>query len=140
MSREGEEEMTEVVCEPVGDQPGVFQARFGRLPVGNYRATLKDALAADRSVAAFEVRRSITESLDLNPRDDLLAAVARQSGGRVLQPTDGDEIAAIIEQQIIDGMPVETRRTPAWDRWWVLAGILGMWTAAWTLRRRSGLI
>lgn len=140
LTREGSEERTEVICEPAGDQPGVFQARFGKLPVGNYRATLQDAADSDRSVAAFEVRRPVTEALDLNPRDDLLNAIAKESGGTVLKTFDAKEISKLIEQQITDGMPVETRRTPAWDRWWVLAGILGMWTAAWTLRRRSGLI
>ena len=140
LSREGDEELTEVVTEPAGDQPGVFQARFGKLPAGNYRATLKDAEQSDRSVAAFEVRKSITEALELEPRSELLAAVAKESGGRVLEEANGAAIAAAIERQITDNLPIETRRTPAWDRWWVLLAVLGLWTTAWTLRRQSGLI
>jgi hypothetical protein len=140
LSRDGSDDVTAIPCEPAGDQPGVFQARFGKLSPGNYRATLKDASESDRSVAAFEVRRPIAESLDLDPRNDVLAAIAKESGGEVLQDASAEEIAAIIENQITAGLPVETRRTPAWDRWWVLAAIMGMWTAAWTLRRRSGLI
>ncbi len=140
LSRDGDEQQTEIVCEPLGDQPGVFQARFGKLPAGSYRARLKDATDSDRSLTAFEVRRPIAEALDVNPRDDLLAAVAEQSGGQVLADMSAMQIAEMIETQITDGLPIETRRTPAWDRWWVLAGIIGMWTAAWTIRRKSGLI
>ncbi len=140
IAREGDDKTTEVICEPAGDQPGVFQARFGKLPPGNYRATLKNAAENDRSVAAFEVRRPIAEALEVNPRVDLLGTIAKESGGQLLADDSGKEIAAAIDQQITAGLPIETRRTPAWDRWWVLAGILGMWTAAWTLRRRSGLI
>ncbi len=138
--REGDMDSKEIICEPAGDQPGVYQARFGKLAPGNYRVTLKDAAETDRSVTAFEVRRPIAEALDMNPRDDLLASIAKESGGRVIDKLDAGRIAETIQQQIIDDLPIETRRTPAWDRWWVLLGILGMWTATWTLRRRSGLV
>ena len=79
-------------------------------------------------------------AVELKGNDAILCVMAKESGGQVLPDADGDEIAQTIEKQITEALPVETRRTPAWDRWWVLAGILGMWTAAWTLRRRSGLI
>ncbi|MCG8651525.1 MAG: VWA domain-containing protein [Pirellulales bacterium] len=140
LTRDGDEQATKVVCEPAGDQPGVYQARFGPLAAGNYRAVLLEAGENDRSVTAFEVRQPIAESLDLEPREDLLAAIAQESGGQVLSGVDGEQIAETVEQRITSGLQVETRKTPVWDRWWVLAGIIGMWTATWTLRRRSGLI
>jgi hypothetical protein len=36
--------------------------------------------------------------------------------------------------------PEQFRLTTAWDRWWVLASVFGLWTVAWGLRRRSGLV
>ena len=66
------------------------------------------------------------------------AAVAATTG--LLRRLTREEIAGVIEKQITDGLPIETQQTPAWDRWWILAGIIGMWTATWTLRRRSGLV
>lgn len=140
LSRDGDETVTPIICEPAGDQPGVYQARFGELAPGSYRATLADADPNDRSVTAFEVRQPITERLELNPRDDLLTAIAKQSGGQILAADDANVIAETIHQQLIDGLPIETQRTPAWDRWWVLLGVLGLWTAAWTVRRQNGLV
>ncbi|WP_146522287.1 vWA domain-containing protein [Stieleria varia] len=140
LSREGDDQGTTIVCEPAGDQPGVYQARFGELRPGSYRAELLGADKNDRSVTAFEVREPITERLELSPRNDLLAAIAKQSGGQVLETADAALITQTIQQQIIDSLPVETRRTPAWDRWWVLLGVLGLWTAVWTVRRQNGLV
>ena len=140
LTHDGDENVVTVTCEPAGDQPGVYQARFGELAAGSYRATLVDADQSDRSVTAFEVRQPITERLELSPRDDLLAAIAKQSGGQLLAADDASVIAETIHQQLIDDLPIETRRTPAWDRWWVLLGVLGLWTAAWTVRRQSGLV
>ena len=138
--RDGKDSISIINCEPAGDQLGVYQARFGELPPGSYQAKLVDADPNDRSVTGFEVRQPVTERLELSPRNDLLAAIAKQSGGELLQANDAEAIAETIQQQIIDGLPIETRRTPAWDRWWVLLGVLGLWTAAWTVRRQSGLV
>jgi hypothetical protein len=140
LAREGEETTTTAVCEPAGDQPGVFQARFGKLAAGSYRATLVDAEPNDRSVTAFEVRRPIAERLELDPRYDVLQAIANESGGRLLKDLDADSIARTIDQQITNGLPVETRHSPAWDRWWVMAAIIGLWSAVWTIRRQNGLV
>ena len=31
-------------------------------------------------------------------------------------------------------------RYPAWDRWWLLLGIIASWGSAWKLRRSAGLV
>ncbi|MCA9137055.1 MAG: hypothetical protein KDB00_09855 [Planctomycetales bacterium] len=130
----------DVVCEPAGDQPGVLRARFGKLAAGHYRATLVGADPADRSVTGFEVREPTAERLELSPREDILLEIASESGGQMLNANDADAIVARIDQQITNGLPIETRQTAAWDRWWVMVAIIGLWTTTWVLRRGNGLI
>lgn len=129
-----------VQCEPIGDQPGVYQVRFGKLPPGSYRATLMDAGEKDRSVTAFDVRRPIDERLDVRPQRDLLEQIAKESGGKMLDPNEPAVIADAIEEHISDSLPIETTRTPAWDKWWTLMGVLALWTTLWTFRRNGGLV
>lgn len=140
LSGETDGSTSTVVCEPVGDSPGVFQARFGKLSPGGYRAELVDSDPGDRSVTAFEVRQPIEERLELDPNTKLLQAIASDSGGQVLAATDATSIAKSIDAQVTASLPVDTRQTPAWDRWWVLLAIVGFWTTVWIIRRRSGLV
>ena len=140
LSHEDSAETREVLCEPVGDAPGVYQVRFGQLAAGSYRAELVDAASSDRSVTAFEVRQPIGEALELNPNAKLLQAIASESGGKVLDSADADAIADAVNRQIVAGLPVETTQSPAWDRWWVLGCGMGLMTMGWIVRRRNGLI
>ena len=78
--------------------------------------------------------------LDLKARPDLMARIAQSTGGMELQASDPGEIAEAFVAHFEKSRPERIRRTTAWDRWWVLAGTLLLWTAAWSLRRQSGLV
>lgn len=126
---------------PLGDEPGAFRVLFGTLPLGRYEARLVEGGA--RSAAAdmiFDVRSSSEEALDLKARPDLMAQIARQSGGAVLEGDDAPALEAQLRQHLEQGRPQQVRRLSAWDRWWVVAGVLALWAGAWALRRSSGLV
>ncbi len=79
------------------------------------------------------------ELADLRARPELMADLARLSGGRSL--TLGDKIGP--EVTSLFGAPppetVETRRSPLWDRWWWLGSVLALLALEWTVRRLNGL-
>ena len=79
------------------------------------------------------------EMSDLRPRSDLMASLARISGGQTLSASQTD--AATIGALFYNAPPVtvEYRRDPIWDRSWWLAAILGLLSVEWGIRRLKGL-
>jgi uncharacterized membrane protein len=68
---------------------------------------------------------------------DLLKSVASLSGGKVIETPE--QLAALVSALPVEVGPSTVSRTPAWSLWWVLAVVLGLWTAEWTIRRATGL-
>jgi hypothetical protein len=122
-----------------GQDPGVFRVSFGVLPPGQYEARVAGAGATEASVR-FDVQQSVREQLDLAARPDLMARIAEDSGGAVLQTASGRQVAALYDAYAHNAQPQRVRRTPAWDRWYVLLAVLAVWAGAWGLRRAGGLI
>jgi hypothetical protein len=126
---------------PSADDPGAFRIAFGKLDPGRYEAHLLPPAPDDAATRiVFQVRDVGEEQLDLDPRPELMARIAQESGGAAWPDDSVNEIARQLRQQIAGSRPLRIERTSAWDRWWVLAGVLGLWCCAWALRRRGGLI
>jgi hypothetical protein len=126
---------------PAGTSPGQFRVSFGKLAEGRYEARVVGADANDSSaVTAFDVRGNLDERLDVAARPDLMRQIAETSGGAVLAADDADELASRFYRYRAGAQPAQTTRHPAWDRWWVLLAVFGLWATTWGLRRRSGLI
>lgn len=126
---------------PAGDTPGQFRVVFGQLEEGQYNAQLVGADSEDLSgKTSFDVRGNLTERLNIASRPDLLGMIAKGSGGAVLDGGDPSQLTSLLKQQLADIFPPRVQRIPAWDRWWVLVGVLTLWVVSWGLRRRSGLI
>jgi hypothetical protein len=125
----------------LGDEPGTFHVPFGKLAEGRYEAQVAGTAAEDpSSKIAFDVRSSFEEQLDLKARPDLMARIAQESGGLVLEGYETDDILKQFQEHQAQGRSLHVRRLTAWDRWWVLVAILGVWAFAWGLRRSSGLV
>ncbi len=78
----------------------------------------------------FEMRNPL-------PNHDLLRRVASVSGGTVLERPD--QLAEILSnRKVTREAPVESRQ-PAWDRWWWLAGLIGLLSIDWVWRRLLGM-
>ncbi len=128
---------------PYGDEPGMYQISFGRLPTGRYRAAVVgQPETADNSSAqiVFDVRESYAEQLDVAARPDVMARIAGDSGGAVIDSADAASVADQFEQHIAKTRPQRVRQLTAWDRWWILLGVVCVWGTAWGLRRSGGLI
>lgn len=125
----------------VADEPGAFHVDFGKLPEGRYQVKIHGASAADSfSRTVFDVRRFGEEELNLSARPDLMRRIADESGGAVLASDPAGELAGRFAEHLARLRPPRTQRTTAWDRWWVLAAVLGVWGASWWLRRAAGLV
>ncbi|MEN6459164.1 MAG: hypothetical protein ABFC63_09560 [Thermoguttaceae bacterium] len=130
-----------VGCVPQGSCPGQYQVSLGQLGEGRYSLRVAGAELRDSSSAtAFDVRQSMTERLDIKAQPSVMAMIARESGGAVLETVDSGALAQQFHQHLARSRPQRTSRTMAWDRWWTLSGALIVWAAAWSLRRRSGLV
>ncbi|MBC7967717.1 MAG: hypothetical protein H7Z17_17525, partial [Fuerstia sp.] len=127
---------------PVGEELGVYQVFAGIMPVGQYKmqlTTTEDGNSVTRSVQ-FDVRPDLREQLEVTARGDLMQRIAELSGGGVLSADNVGDIRERFHEHIQQSRPVQYQRIAAWDRWWVLTGLLSLWTTTWALRRRTGLI
>ncbi|MGQ0635964.1 MAG: CARDB domain-containing protein [Planctomycetaceae bacterium] len=128
---------------PYGDEPGVFRVALGVLPEGNYRASvirpLAGSAAETAATVAFDVRALSTEQLDVRARPDVMARIAEDSSGAVLTPDNVHTLSEGFARHYARSRTGLVRRLTAWDRWWVLLTPVGLWGAAWALRRSAGL-
>jgi hypothetical protein len=124
---------------PMGDEPGAYRVVFGKLPEGRYQARVAGTEDLTGSTA-FDVRSFSDEQLDLKARPDLMARIAQGSGGVVLDAGTPREMLEQFRAHLDQGRPQRVRRVTAWDRWWVLLGVLVVWGAAWGVRRSAGLV
>jgi len=124
-----------------GEEAGTYRVPFGKLPEGHYVARIAGS-ADDDAVAhtIFDVRDNMDEILQLAANPSLMSKIAELSGGAVLADANPAEITRQLAEHLARSRPEQVRMTTAWDRWWVLAGILTIWACAWGLRRRSGLV
>jgi hypothetical protein len=126
-----------------GDETSTFRVLFGALPEGRYQARIAVSGAAPSTSAeaiAFEVRGFADEQLDRDARPDLMARIARESGGAVLASGSPGELIMQLRAARERSRTEQVLRYPAWDRWWVLMGIIAIWGTAWKLRRSAGLV
>jgi hypothetical protein len=132
---------TRIIVPTAQDEPGVYRVQFGMLAEGRYQAAIAGvSREKPGATAVFDVRQYMEEQLDVRARPDLMARIARSTGGRELKSNDPGEIADSFLEQVDKIRPEQIRRTTAWDRWWVLASVLILWTITWSVRRSSGLV
>lgn len=126
---------------PVGNEVGVYRVNFDVLPEGRYTARLDGTDGADPlTQIVFDVRRYDNEEINLEARPDLMARIASDSGGAVLTGDDANQVAEQFRNYISRLRPPRIERTTAWDRWWILGGVIGLWGLSWSVRRSGGLV
>lgn len=124
-----------------GDDVGVYRVDFGKLPEGAYRAVIAGDGKIDSSAQiAFEVRDLGEEKLDLSARPELMARIAKDTGGNVLPANEAAGLADRFLAHQLASRPPRLERSSLWDRWWVLSSVLGLWAVCWGLRRYWGLV
>ena len=122
---------------PLGDDPHVYRVPIGKLAEGQYQVKVVGGADDDAALrATFDVRTNLREQLDLQPRPELMQRIAADTEGAVIdQP---ESLHRLLEQHLQRMHPERWRRTPIWDRWWVMFSMLGLWGMSWGLRRYWG--
>ena len=125
----------------LGDEPGVFRVTFGLLPEGRYEARIAGSAADDSAAKTlFDVNRNLDEMLKLDANPALMRRISSASGGTALDSGTAEELADQLAGNLSHSRQEQIRTTTAWDRWWVLTAVFGLWGCTWGLRRWSGLI
>ena len=124
LSGDGIETPRTVVPTAAGELPGVFRINFGELAEGRYQARIAgQAAEKSGSNTVFDVRRLLEEQLDLKARPDLMARIAASTGATDFTNATASEIVKAFTAALEQSRHERIKRTTAWDRWWVLAGI-----------------
>ena len=123
-------------------QDGIVRVRFPAQPVGAYRIHAV-AHAGDRVLGeaddAVAVRTVGLELTDASVRPDLLAELARATGGRAFRlPWEGLPDFPLLDPPVVE--VGRSRDRPVWDRWEWLLLLLAALGTEWVLRRRFGYI
>jgi uncharacterized membrane protein len=114
------------------------------LTVGSASQSLRVELTAmeeftqvDSTSLDVQVMHDPFEQQNPFPNHELLASIARASGGKVIET--GGQLAEVLRDVPMEvGAPV-IRKTPLWSTWWLWTWLLGLLTAEWILRRVVGL-
>ncbi len=109
---------------------------------GNYTVT---AMATRQGVRLGDDRQLLMceetdrEMLEVRARPEVMAEIARVSGGKDLtaEGSDAKQLASIFQKA--PPVQVDYHRTPLWDNGWWLAGIFGLLMLEWVVRRMKGL-
>jgi hypothetical protein len=123
-----------------GSSSGQFRVEFGKLPEGRYRARVAGMGDGSSVTAVFDVRSNLSERLDVAARPNVMRMIAEESGGAVLEDDLPQQLTEHFQNYLAASRPQRSAQTIAWDRWWVLLSVFGLWAASWGLRRRSGLV
>ncbi len=110
---------------------------------GTYTAELIDA--ATRAPlgprTAVEVLPPASERDNLSADPAFLAALAEEAGGAVFDLEDvGDALAKALPETGQAAAQGRSIWRPAWDRWWWLVFVVGLFGLEWVIRRRSGML
>jgi hypothetical protein len=127
---------------PSGEAAGQFRVPFGKLPEGQYQASLAEVDELESAAKTlFDVRGPLQEQLDVAARPDVLKLIADETRGQVLDAGNVvEEVGRRFAEHLAAALPNRSQRTSAWDRWWVLVAVLALWGCSWTWRRSSGLV
>ena len=128
---------TEVEPRPRGD---VFVAEAGPFVPGTYRVTLKNNVGKPAELSqSIEVVSASLEKRELSADPEMMRKLAGISGGAVVGKNDIARMPEIVKRWEA-ARQLSHRRQSVWDRWWILAGLVGVLGGEWWLRRQEGLL
>jgi len=89
-------------------------------------------------VGRFVVEERTLESIDVRARPEVLAAMARASGGAFYPLEEWRELADRLRQP--PRLVEEVRELTMWGQGWVLVSVLVVLSGEWVLRKRNGMM
>jgi len=127
----------EVEPRPRGES---FVAEAGPFPAGAYQVTLRNNVGQPPELTqTVEVLGSSVEKRELGADPETMRQLAEISGGKILRESDVSRLPELVRQWEI-ARQLTHRQETAWDKWWVLTGLLALLGVEWWLRRREGLL
>lgn len=131
-------------AEPDPDLPGRYTAPFHAGEAGGYLATVEVTDRTGKRLGQAEAGwvndPAAEEFASLQPNRALLAEIARQTGGRVLQLDDTAALAELGEALSRSPAPItETTSRPVWHNSLIFLLVLGCFLSEWAWRRLKGL-
>jgi hypothetical protein len=133
----GNGENTEVAPRPRGE---AFVAEAGPFPPGTYRVVLKNNVGRPAELSQnIEVVSASVEKRELSADPVLMRQLAEISGGATIGAGDVARLPELVKRREA-ARELRHRQQSVWDRWWLLAPVLGLLGTEWWLRRREGLL
>ena len=135
----------QLAAQPVPTEAGLFEAVYVPRDDGSYvaKAVVTDAegLKIDEVETGWVVDREAQEFRSIKTNRPLLETIARQTGGRIVEPGDLDSFARNLPHR--DAPITEVWIKPLWDLKGVLPAIfvfaLICFIGEWALRRWKGM-
>ena len=127
---------------PQPGEPGVFLAEYAPKEAGLYRLAAKavdeDGTRLGETETGLVLDLEAEEHRSIRTESTALAEISRRTGGALLAPAELEELADRLARAPAPVSDVETE--PLWHSFWLLAGLLLLLGAEWTLRRSRGLL
>ncbi len=125
---------------PAPDQPGAYVLDFPMTAGGPQYLTAyieSGGRIAGEARCAIQCYAGDEEAADPALHESVLKQIALLSGGRYYPAGEADQLRQALATGAVRLTPKEERKL--WDKWPVLAALLGLLVMEWFLRRRSGL-
>jgi hypothetical protein len=127
---------------PDSGRAGLYRAVSPSLPVGEYEVGVQvdgfsELETKARATFAVEAGKG-AELVNLSCDEDLLKAIAADSGGTYLREEEAGRLAALLKP-LSTGRVVVTQTRLAESYWW-FAPVILLLTLEWVIRKRIGLI
>ncbi len=141
---DGTDVVSEIELEADKNKGGIFRGRTGELDAGNYEIAIREKyfLAKPKEYLAraeFVVRDMNQQELDnLSLDNELLTEMAQNSGGQFFYEEETRNLVDLLES--IDRKKVISSQTVLWSSYWWFVAIIGLLTAEWILRKKSGYV
>jgi len=117
-----------------------FVAEAGPFEPGAYQVTLRNNTGKPSELSQnLEVVSASIEKKELSADPELMRRLAELSGGAVVKAEDVSHMPEIVRRWEA-AREIAHRQHPLWDRWWLLAALLGLLGAEWWFRRKEGLL
>ena len=131
----------ELPMNPVSNEQGRFEVTVPIKDAGAYLASVEvtdeNGVHLGMAETGWVSEPAINEFSSLSPNRVYLESIAAQTGGKVLELAQLDQLINELSKRPSPVM--ESWSDPIWHRNWVLALALACFLAEWSIRRRKGL-
>jgi hypothetical protein len=134
---------SEMTLDPIGS--GQYEGSFGSLEEGDYQFTASvkvDGKTIGEDRGTFSVGGINVEFQETRMNKALLEQLAARTGGRYFTPTTAQSLAQSVAS-LPNFKPREVTRTEdieLWNRSWMLALVVGLFSLEWIVRKRHGML